>query len=182
MERLMAKLVHEATHAGRQHTRGPASVEQVGMEGDTVAAEVMDPLPARLALHHSSAAARELMWAAGYSFLVVVAPATGKLLGVVLRRALERGCRPRGHDPEMCPLVRHIETDVDFCLGGERVAEVFGGRPTAIATTRTGRPSPEARRRNAIPVIVVDEDKVPIGLLRRPKATSSPPVASARPG
>ena len=114
----------------------------------------MDPLPARLALHHSVAAARELMFALDYRFLVVVAPVTGKFLGVVLRRTLERMCEQRGHDP-------------DFCLETERVDEVFGGQATAIQPPGEGRPAPEVRRRNALPVVVVDDYKVPIGLLRR---------------
>lgn len=139
-----------------------------------LAGELMEPLPARLALHHSVAAARELMWIAEFSFLVVVAPVTGKFLGVVLRRTLERGCESRGHDPESCPLVRHLKTDVDFCLFDEPVDEVFGASPTAIEPRREGRPNPEMRRRNAIPVIVVDEYKVPIGLLRRPRPGAEP--------
>jgi CBS domain-containing protein len=145
--------------------------EGAGTSGDAVplAGDVMDPLPARLALHHSVSAAKELMSAAGYSFLVVVAPVTGKFLGVVMRRALERGCEPRGHDPESCPLVRHVETDVDFCLEFEPVDEVFGAAATSLAQGPDGKPSPEFRRRNALPVVVVDEFKVPIGLLRRPR-------------
>jgi CBS domain-containing protein len=134
------------------------------------AGDIMEPLPARLALSHSVAAARELMWLAEYSFLVVVAPVTGKLLGVVMRRALEKGCESRGHDAESCPLVRHVETDIDFCLEDEPVSEVFGSSPTAIGPKSRDRSSPEIRRRNALPVIVVDEDKVPVGLLRRPRA------------
>jgi CBS domain-containing protein len=141
-----------------------------GVEG-RVAGDVMEPLPARLALHHSVAAARELMWALESSFLVVVAPVTGKFLGVVLRRTLERGCESRGHDPEGCPLVRHLKTDVDFCHEGEPLVEVFGEQPTALAAPGSGRPAPEARRRNAIPVVVVDEDKVPVGLLKRPRGS-----------
>jgi CBS domain-containing protein len=133
--------------------------------------DAMDPLPAWLALHHSVAAARELMWAVGCSFLVVVAPVTGKLLGVVLRRNLEKGCESRGHDPESCPLVRHLSTDFDFCHEGETIDEIFGASPTALAAQAEGRGSPERRRRNAIPVIVVDEDKVPVGLLRRPRGS-----------
>jgi CBS domain-containing protein len=142
------------------------------MNSSPYAGNVMEPLPARLALHHSVAAARELMWAWGFSFLVVVAPVTGKLLGVVLRRTLERSCDSRGHDPESCPLVRHLKTDIDFCMEGERVGEVFGTAPTAIDTAppaETERLDGERRRRNAIPVIVVDEHKVPVGLLRRPR-------------
>jgi len=140
-------------------------------DGGLYAGDLMDPLPARLALHHSVAAALELMWAAGFSFLVVVAPVTGKLLGAVLRRNLEKGCEGHGHDPESCPLVRHLSTDIDFCLEGERIDEVFGDAATAIAARPGGRMSPELRRRNAIPVIVVDENKIPVGLLRRPKGS-----------
>jgi CBS domain-containing protein len=158
---------------------GPAVEPEIEMVTEEIPVEngsgglvedVMHPLPARLALHHSVAAARELMWAVGYSFLVVVAPVTGKLLGVVLRRELERGCESRGHDPESCPLVRHLNTDVDFCLAGEPVDEVFGTSAVTISPKSSGRPSPETRRRNAIPVVVVDEDKVPVGILKRPRA------------
>lgn len=136
-----------------------------------IAGDLMEPLPAWLSLQHSVAAARELMWAMGSSFMVVVAPVTGKLLGVVLRRSLERGCESRGHDPETCPLVRHLQTDIDFCLWGEPMEEVFGESPTSLASRSEHGATPEARRRNAIPVIVVDEDKVPVGLLRRPRAS-----------
>lgn len=138
--------------------------------GGSLVGDVMDPLPARLSLSHSVAAARELMFALDYSFLVVVAPVTGKFLGVVLRRTLERMCEQRGHDPESCPLVRHLKTDVDFCLETERVDEVFGAGATAIEPPGEGRPAPEVRRRNALPVVVVDDYKVPIGLLRRPRS------------
>jgi len=137
------------------------------------AGEAMEPLPARLALHHSVAAARELMYSGGFSFLVVVAPSTGKLLGVVLRRTLERSCETRGHDPDSCPLVRHLKTDIDFCLEGERVDEVFGTAATSIDLRPyddVDERNADFRRRNAIPVIVVDEYKVPVGLLRRPRA------------
>jgi CBS domain-containing protein len=146
--------------------------------GDSLVGDVMDPLPARLALSHSVAAALELMWALDYSVLVVVAPVTGKLLGVVLRRTLERGCEPRGHDTESCPLVRHLKTDIDFCLEDERLDDVFGASPTEISPPGEGRPTPELRRRNALPVIVVDDFKVPIGLLKRPR-TSEQPTPSA---
>ena len=135
------------------------------------AGDVMQPLPARLTLQHSVAAARELMELLEYSFLVVVAPVTGKLLGVVLRRALDR-CETWGHDPDECMLVRHVQTDVDFCLETERLDEVFGKSPASIQPPG-GRASPEVRRRNALPVIVVDEYKVPIGLLTRPRASES---------
>lgn len=148
---------------------GPAD-PVTGNGGDSLVGDVMDPLPARLALHHSVAAARELMYALDYSFLVVVAPVTGKFLGVVLRRTLERMCEQRGHDAESCPLVRHVMTDVDFCLETERVDEVFGVGATSIEPRGEGRPPPNVRRRNALPVVVVDDYKVPLGLLRRPRS------------
>ncbi|MEX2571251.1 MAG: hypothetical protein WD737_08075 [Gemmatimonadota bacterium] len=140
------------------------------------AGDQMEPIPARLSLHHSTATALELMGAVDFSFLIVVAPVTGKLLGVVLRRSLERGCEPRGHDPEACPLVRHLKTDMDFCFEGESLDEVFGTAATTISARPAGRASPEDRRRNAIPVIVVDEDKIPVGLLRRPRTEDAPAV------
>lgn len=162
--------------AGMIDGQGGDDVTDVGSgeAGGPRAADVMGPLPARLALHHSVAAARELMDAAGYSFLIVVAPSTGKLLGVVLRRSLERGCEPRGHDPESCPLVRHLKTDIDFCHEDEPVDEVFGPRATSLSPRLSGRPAPETRRRNAIPVVVVDEYKIPIGLLPRPHSRPQP--------
>ncbi len=155
--------------AGSPADGGKVNADESGRA--LTAGDLMDPLPARLALHHSVAAARELMWAAGVSFLVVVAPATGKLLGVVLRRNLEKGCESRGHDPEGCPLVRHLSTDFDFCHEGELMTEIFGEAATSLAARGEGRPPPEVRRRNAIPVIVVDEWKVPVGLLRRPRGS-----------
>lgn len=148
--------------------------EGVNAFRDPVAAELMEPLPARLSLQHSVAAALELMEFVEVSYLVVVAPVTGKLLGVVLRRTLERGCEPRGHDPESCPLVRHVKTDIDFCLADEPVAEVFGTSATSLAAGTEMGATPETRRRNALPVIVVDEDKVPLGLLRRPRPAADP--------
>lgn len=146
------------------------SPEGPSRNGTRVVSDVMDPLPARLALHHSVAAARELMFAAGFSFLVVVAPSTGKLLGIVYRRNLERLCESFGHDPETCPLVRHIETDIDFCLEWETLSEVFGTRATSIALEPETPRSRDDRRRQAVPVIVVDENKIPVGLLSRRQA------------
>lgn len=151
-------------------TRGVEGIAEEGSEGPIVA-DVMQPLPARLTLRHSVAAARELMEVLEYSFLVVVAPATGKLLGVVLRRSLER-CEARGHDPESCMLVQHVKTDIDFCLETETLDEVFGKTPATIAPPG-GRGSPNIRRRNALPVVVVDEYKIPVGLLRRPRPSES---------
>lgn len=136
--------------------------------------DVMRPLPACLTLEHSVIAALEFMDIFEMHFLVVVAPTTGRLLGVVTRRSLERSCERRGHDPESCPLLRHLKTDIDFCLETERLDEVFGRHPAAIAPPG-GRLPAHIRRRNAIPVIVVDEYKIPVGLLKRPPPEAPPP-------
>lgn len=152
-------------------TKGRKAEEPEDPAQAPFAGEVMQPLPARLSLQHSVVAARELMELLEYSFLIVVAPVTGKLLGVVLRRSLDR-CEARGHDPDECMLVRHIQTDIDFCLESERLDEVFGKGAASIPPPG-GRGSPEIRRRNALPVVVVDEYKVPVGLLRRPRPSGS---------
>lgn len=128
----------------------------------------MKPLPAVLTLEHSVAAAREFMDAFGIPYLVVVAPSTGRMLGVVVDEALARTCEGEDHDPDDCPLVRHVETDIDFCLDSEKIDEVFGDGPDKIPYA--GAERGDSAHRADLPVIVVDEFKVPVGYLERPKA------------
>jgi hypothetical protein len=137
------------------------------VERPKVARDFMKPIPARLSLQHTSALAAELMDAVGQPFLVVVAPVTGKLLGIVRRRALERRCQARGHDPEHCPLVRHLTTDIDFCLESESLSEIFDNRATGAEAVTPRNKNPRERRRLRRPLIVVNESKVPVGLLSR---------------
>lgn len=128
------------------------------------AADLMQPLPATIALGAKSATARAEMKKQDLSFLVVVAPDTEKLLGVVLRGALERACESNGHEPD-CPIAQHLKTGIDFCFIEERVAEAVGGEPDLSSMeTRAAR---KARLRRSLPVIVVDEQKVPVGYLAR---------------
>lgn len=47
-------------------------------------------------------------------YLPVVAEDTGKLVGVVMRKGLERGCWATGHDPSRCPIQHHLKTGVEF--------------------------------------------------------------------
>jgi CBS domain-containing protein len=135
------------------------------MMTEDTAAEAMQPLPATIRLDSTAAEARARMREEDLSFLVVVAPDTDKLLGVVLLGALERACEANGHDPESCHLVQHLKTDIDFCFVEERVAEAVGPEPdVASLETLAGR---KARVRRSLPVVVVDEQKVPVGYLER---------------
>lgn len=135
------------------------------MTTEETAAGVMQPLPTTISLDRTAAEARARMREEDLSFLAVVAPETDKLMGVVLLGALERACASNGHNPEDCPLVLHLKTDIDFCFAGDRVAEVVGqDEVPAPAETLAGR---KARVRRALPVLVVDEQKIPVGYLER---------------
>jgi CBS domain-containing protein len=133
------------------------------------AAETMAPIPELLGLRTTAAEARRRMEALDLPFMIVVAPATRKLLGAVLRTALERACGTNGHDPEECPVARHLEADIDFCFAGETLDEVLhdpdDGMDGASALQQRRR-----RVRQSLPVVVVDEHKVPCGLLHRDAA------------
>lgn len=129
------------------------------------AEEVMQPLPATIPLNSTAAEARERMREEDLPYLVVVAPETEKLLGMVLLNALERACESNGHDPAECPVVQHLKTDIDFCFVEEPIAEAIGREPDlASANTPAGR---RTRVRRSLPVVVVDEQKVPVGFLER---------------
>lgn len=130
----------------------------------------MQPIPAMLTLEHSVMAACEIMDALDMSFLVIGAPATGRLLGIVVRDALDLSCREEGHDPDDCRLVNHLETDIDFCLESEPIDEVFGDSPASIRSSDAGA-SGDQSIVAGLPVVVVDEYKLPVGLLSRPGKT-----------
>lgn len=98
-------------------------------------------------LDQTAADALEIMRAEDLSFVPVTAPATGKFLGIVLRRALERGCVGMGHDAQKCPLQHHLKTDVRFVFASDE-------------------PDRDAVRAAASqPVVVVDAALVPVGVL-----------------
>lgn len=132
---------------------------------EKTAAEAMRPVVEPIELGSTTAAARDRMREENRAFLPVVAPGTGKLLGVVLRTAVERACESNGHDPETCPLVHHLKVDIDFCFTEDTVAEVLEGEAD-FGTTASAH-ARKARIRRSLPVIVVDERKVPVGVLVR---------------
>lgn len=129
------------------------------------AMEAMQAMPEPISLTSTAAEARDRMSDEDLSFLTVVSPETTKLLGVVLAGALERACEMNGHDPERCPLIQHLKADVDFCFAGEHVEEVLSTLDTPVPAA--GRAARKARVRKSLPVIVVDEQKVPLGYLAR---------------
>jgi hypothetical protein len=120
-----------------------------------------------VALDQTAANARRQMEADDLSFLVVVSPDTDKLLGIVLRSALDLGCQSNGHVPEECPLTQHLKTDIDFCFESDPVEEVLAD--DLSGEFQAGLRDRKARLRWSLPVIVVDAQKVPVGLLERPE-------------
>lgn len=133
---------------------------------EETAAEVMKPIPAPIPVNSTAAEARTRMEAEDLEFLTVVSPATGKLVGVVLRGALERACASNGHDPSTCILVEHLKKDVDFCFVRDAVNGVLSGGDDGVGMN-AGSPLRKRRLRISLPVIVVDSREVPVGLLVR---------------
>jgi CBS domain-containing protein len=129
------------------------------------AAEAMRPMPEPITLDSTAAVARERMREENLSFLPVVSPENDKLLGVVLRGTVERACEANGHDPETCPLAQHLKADIDFCFAEEQVEEVRSTLDEPVPDG--GLAARKARVRKSLPVIVVDEQKVPLGYLMR---------------
>ncbi|HUG39558.1 MAG TPA: hypothetical protein VMM12_03680 [Longimicrobiales bacterium] len=92
--------------------------------------------------------ALDVMNGDGLDFLPVVAEDTGKFLGVVLRKGIERGCWGMGHDPDRCPMQNHLKTDVRFSFDDEPLDP--------------GMLEVAARE----PVVIVDRQLRPVGILR----------------
>jgi CBS-domain-containing membrane protein len=130
------------------------------------AREIMQPLPFAVTPQTLAAAALEVMRREDVQFLPVVAADSERFLGVVLRRALELGCANIGHWESECAVVSHLKVDVDFCLQSELVDEVLQDTSTAEEHA-AGRHNSRIRTRLRLPVIVVDENKVPVGMIER---------------
>lgn len=97
------------------------------------------------------------------SFLVVVAPRTGALLGAVDRDSLApRECCAGGLS--RCSVVRHLSPDAAFCFGEEEVEEVLVAEAELAAE---GKVSAE----RSIPLLVVDQRLKPLGFLPNPAAS-----------
>lgn len=113
--------------------------------------------------------ARRRMEELDVAFMVVVAEENDELLGVVLRGVLERGCEANGHAPRECPVTRHLKADVDVCFADDPVEEALeAGEADAQDMSALARRRRRVRR--SLPVIVVDERRVPLGLLARDAA------------
>ncbi|HUG41714.1 MAG TPA: CBS domain-containing protein [Longimicrobiales bacterium] len=91
--------------------------------------------------------ALDIMNEARLDFLPVVAEDTGKLLGVVLRKGIERGCWGMGHDPDLCAMQNHLKTGVRF---------TFEDEPLDSGTLKASETEP---------VVVVDRQLRPVGIL-----------------
>ncbi|MEX2572175.1 MAG: CBS domain-containing protein [Gemmatimonadota bacterium] len=135
------------------------------MMTDETAAATMTPAPSPLRLDATTADARFRMREEDVTFLPVVARETDKLLGVVLRSALERACEANGHDPSECRVSLHLKADIDFCFVEDSLGEVLSVEPQLEPYDVRG--ARKARVRRSLPVIVVDQDKVPVGILER---------------
>lgn len=107
------------------------------------------PIPVVVEIQDTTGRALDIMNADGLDFLPVVAEQTGKLLGVVLRKGIERGCWGMGHDPDICPMQNHLKTGIQFA---------FEDEPLDPSTVEIA-----ARE----PVVVVDRQLRPVGILLR---------------
>lgn len=126
----------------------------------------MQPLPPFVGLQSSAAEALEILRRTDAEFLPVVTPDTEKFMGVVLRKGLERGCERMGHNPSECPLLNHLMADAEFCFKDEPVEPLL--RETVEeGEFLTGLRDRSIRKRLSLPIIVVDEWKVPIGMVER---------------
>jgi CBS domain-containing protein len=130
------------------------------------AREIMQPLPCAVTPQTLAAEALEVMRREDVHFLPVVAADSERFLGVVLRRALELGCAEIGHRASECAVVSHLKADVDFCLHSEPADEVVQDT-SAAEEHAAGRHNSRTRTRLRLPVIVVDENKVPVGMIER---------------
>lgn len=86
-------------------------------------------------------------------YLPVVAEGTDKLVGVVMRKGLELGCRGMRHDPESCPVSNHLKIGVEFW---------FDDDPLDAGIVEKAKKEP---------VVVVDRDLKPLGIVKGMGAT-----------
>jgi CBS-domain-containing membrane protein len=132
---------------------------------ETTVRDLMQPLPPTVTTRTSAAEALAIMQREDAAFLPVVIADTDRFAGVVLRRALERGCVGMGHREARCLVLNHLKADVEFCLIDEPA------EPALRDDARRKEPGDSlpvrARNRWRLPIIVVDEQKVPIGMVER---------------
>lgn len=106
------------------------------------------PIATVVRIQETTARALDAMNEEALDFIPVVGMETGKLLGIVLRNGIERGCLGMDHDPATCGVQNHLKTAVTTCFGDEPLD------PALLA---------DAGRK---PLVVVDRHMRPIGVLR----------------
>jgi CBS domain-containing protein len=123
------------------------------------------PIRARVRPTDASAEVLANLEREGLSFAVVVAPESDELLGVVLRGVLQNACTSIGHDASTCTIRQHLKADVDVSPQNEPTREFLNdqGVEHVASRLRTIR----ARSRERLPVIVLDEQRRPVGLRTR---------------
>lgn len=105
-------------------------------------------IPAVVKVNDVTGAALDIIQREDLPYLPVVAEDTGKLVGVVMRKGLERGCWAMGHKPDRCPMANHLKTGVEFWFEDEPLdARVL-------------------RKANDEPVVIVDHELKPVGIIR----------------
>ncbi|MEX0893004.1 MAG: hypothetical protein WEB88_12625 [Gemmatimonadota bacterium] len=116
-------------------------------EQDNAIAPEITPVDAVLAIGGTTDEALSIMDATGLDFTPVVDDA-GAFAGIVLRRAVERGCRAMGHVSENCRVINHLKRNVQQHILGES----FGSDVNA------------GRERG--PVVVLSREGAPVGILQ----------------
>lgn len=106
------------------------------------------PVPATVEIGGVTGVALDIIRREDLHYLPVVAEDTGKLVGVVMRKGLERGCWGMGHDPDRCPIQNHLKTDVEFWFEDDPLDEA----------------ALEKAKRE--PIVVVDRDLKPLAIVQ----------------
>ncbi len=123
------------------------AMEETRLDGSELAADRVRPVPEVVEITDVAARALDVIQGEDLPYLPVVARDTGKLVGVVMRKGLERGCRPMGHDPQRCPVPTHLKTGVEFWFEDQEL----DGNVLELA--------------NREPVVVVDRDLKPLAIV-----------------
>jgi hypothetical protein len=165
---------HAHARVAKERRRGAALPEREPSAPVPRAGDGMEPLPGTIVSFAAAESARRRMERERLPFLVVVAAGTGKLVGAVHRDSLAPGpcCERLGR---RCPVVRHLAPGVDFCFAAEPAEEIAEAEADLAARGKV----PAARQ---VPLVVVDEDLRPLGVLTgmdAPAATAPASVSRA---
>lgn len=125
------------TMAEKQRVNGPEAVNEDRVRRVPEPVEISDVTGAALAIIRRD----------NLQYLPVVAEDTGKLVGVVMRKGLERGCWGMGHDLDRCRIHHHLKTDVEFWFEDDPLDE------SAL------------EKANQEPIVIVDRDLKPVAIV-----------------